>query len=291
MLKNYFHIITVISLLAACTKDEVSVPALEITTDKASYKVGDTVRFKFAGNPDNIVFWSGKTGHEYQYRDRTFLEGNKLLLKFNTYQQFGTDKNLTVKVSDNFSEVFDAANIQKATWTDITDKVTLSTGADQTPSGTVNLSDIFDGKKPVTVAFRYVTTELKASQTRWVIRTFNLDNQNAAGTITSIATMANAGWKAFSFSHTPVWSISTAQLLMRGDNLGLDDDWVFAKAVNPNAVAPDKGVAIKNVSGLLDGYAEPYTTPGTYKVTFEISNTSYKNHESALKEVTINVTP
>lgn len=290
MIKNCFYIITVISLLAACKKDEVSTPELEITTDKVSYKVGDTVRFQFAGNPDNIVFWSGKQGHEYQYRDRTFMEGNKLLLKFNTYQQYGTDKNLSVKVSDNFSEVFDAENIQKATWTDITDKVTLSTGSDQTPSGTVNLSEIFDGKKPVTVAFRYVTTELK-TQTRWVIRTFNLDNETPSGTVSAIATMATAGWKAFSFSHTPVWSITAAQLLMRGDNLGLDDDWVFAKAVNPNAVTPDKGLAIKNVAGLLEGYSESYTTPGTYKVTFEISNTSYKNQESAIKEVTVKIDP
>lgn len=290
MIKKYFYILTAVFLLAACTKDRVSMPGMEVTTDKASYKVGDTVRFVFAGNPDNIVFWSGKQGHEYQYRNRTFMEGNKLLLKFNTYQQYGTDKNLSVKVSDNFNEVFDAANIQKATWTDITSKVTLSTGADQTPSGTVNLSEIFDGKKPVTVAFRYITTELK-TQTRWVIRTFNLDNEAASGIVSPVATMATAGWKAFSFSNAPVWSISTTQLLMRGDNLGLDDDWVFAKAVNPNAVAPDKGVAIKNIAGMLEGYSEPYTAPGTYKVTFEISNTSYQNHESAIREVTVNVAP
>ena len=292
MIKNTFYILICTLLLVSCKRDQVVAPDFEVSPASLTYKAGDTVTFKFAGSAENLVFWSGKTGHEYQYKDRLFLEGSKLFLKFNTYQQFGTDKNLSVKVSDNFNEIFDAQNIQKANWTDITDKFVLSTGADQTQSGTVNLSEIFDGKKPITVAFRYVTTQLIASQTRWVVRTFNLDNQSATGVTTSLATMATAGWKAFSFTNPgATWSISTAQLLMRGTNTDLDDDWVFTKSFNPNAVTPDQGVAIKNLSVHLDSFSEVYDTPGTYKITFVASNVSYKNQESVVKEVTINILP
>ena len=130
--------LTVIS----CTKrDEVGVPDFNVTTSASAYKVGDTITFNFTGNPHNIVFWSGMPGHVYEYRDRVLTTGNKLLVKFNTYQQFGVRNNLTVLVSNNFNGTYDTTNVKKATWTDITGRVTLSAGADQVPSGTIDLSE------------------------------------------------------------------------------------------------------------------------------------------------------
>ena len=283
-------------LAASCTKrDEVGTPVFDVTTSSTTYKVGDTITFNFTGNPQNIVFWSGMPGHVYEYRDRLFTTGNKLLVKFNTYQQFGVRNNLTVLVSNNFNGTYDTTNVKAATWTDITNRVTLSQGADQVQSGTVDLSEFTDGNKSATIAFRYITTSLQ-TQNRWVIRTFNADNQAPDGAITPIATMSTAAWKAVSFQNpAAVWSITSAQLLLQGSATALDDDWVLSKSFNPNAAIPDKGEPIKNITVNLSKYvaANVYTKPGTYKVVFEATNASYQNDklEKVLKEITLTITP
>lgn len=287
---------TICLLAASCSKrDQVKAPDFEVTTAATTYKVGDTVVFKFAGHPQNIVFWPGTPGRAYEHRKRTVTTGHKLLVKFNTYQQFGVRNNLTVWVSNNFDGTYDTTHVKAATWTDITGRVTLSQGADQVQSGTVDLSEFTDGNKAATIAFRYITTDL-GSQNRWVIRTFNADNQAPDGTTTSLATMSTGGWKAVSFQNpAAVWSITSNQLLMAGTATALDDDWVLSKSFNPNAVSPDKGIPIKNITTNLSQYAAAgvYTVPGTYKVVFEATNASYENDhlEKAVKEITLTITP
>ncbi len=286
-----------ISLIAvSCTKrDKIEAPDFDVTTSTTSYKVGDTITFNISGDPQNIVFWSGMPGNVYEYRDRLFTTGNKLLVKFNTYQQFGIRNNLSVLVSNNFNGTYDTTNVKAATWTDITTRVSLSQGADQVQSGTVDMSEFTDGNKSATIAFRYITTSL-ITQNRWVIRTFNADNQTPDGTVIPLANMTTAAWKAVSFQNpAAVWSITSAQLLLQGSTTALDDDWVLTKSFNPNAASPDKGVPIKNITTNLIKYvaAGVYTKPGTYKVVFEATNASYQNdkQERALKEITLTITP
>ncbi len=214
-------------------------------------------------------------------------------MKFNTYQQFGVRNNLTVLVSTNFNGTYDTTNVKTATWTDITSRVNLSQGADQVQSGAVDMSEFTDGNKSATIAFRYITTSL-ITQNRWVIRTFNADNQSPEGTITPMANMTTASWKAVSFQNpATVWSITSAQLLLQGSANALDDDWVLSKSFNPNAASPDKGIVIKNITTNLTRYAAAgvYTKPGTYKVVFEATNASYKNQASTFKEITLTIIP
>jgi hypothetical protein len=157
----------------------------------------------------------------------------------------------------------------------------------------LDMSEFTNGNKSVTLAFRYITTSL-ISQNRWVVRTFNADNQAADGSITSMATMATAAWKAVDFKNpAAVWSITSTQLLLQGSATALDDDWVLTKSFNPTAVSPDKGIAIKNITVNLNRYAATgvYTKPGTYRAVFEATNGSYENIERTLKEVTLTITP
>lgn len=296
MNKAIFFLINTLFFLS-CKREVVELPDFTVTANAASYRVGDTVRFSFTGNPHNIVFWSGKAGHMYEYRNRTLIDGNKLLIKFNTFQQYGVvTQNLSVYASDDFNGTYDTTNVKKATWKDITGKVTLSTGGDQTQSGTVDLTaaDMFDGSKPIYVAFRYRSTN-PPNNNRWVIRTFNADLQDASGATTSLATMATmgtAGWKSVGFSNPALnWSITTTQLLFERSVNAVDDDWVISRSFNSKATVPDKGEAIKNISFNLNAYAEVYDTPGTYKLLFEASNASYQNQERVIKEMTLTILP
>ncbi|MCS3801651.1 DUF5017 domain-containing protein [Niastella sp. OAS944] len=282
-----------LAIISCSKRDRVDAPAFDVFTSSTTYKAGDTINFEFTGDPQNIVFWSGMPGSVYEYKDRLFTTGNKLLIKFNTYQQFGIRNNLSVLVSNDFNGTYDTTNVKKATWTDITSRATLSSGADQTQSGTLDMSEFTNGNKSVTLAFRYITTAIQ-SQNRWVVRTFNADNQAADGSVTSMATMATAGWKAVDFKNpAAVWSITSAQLLLQGSATALDDDWVLTKSFNPTAVSPDKGVAIKNITVNLNKYvaAGVYTKPGTYKAVFEATNGSYENIERTLREITLTILP
>lgn len=283
-------------LLAACSKrDEVEAPVFEVRANGSTFKLGDSIIFNFTGSPQNIVFWPGTPGRVYEFRERTFTTGNKLLVKFNTWQQYGIRDNMTVLVSNNFNGVFDTTNVKAATWTDVTSRFILSSGVDQTPSGTVDLSEFTDNNKAATLAFRYVTPAL-ASPNRWVVRTFNADNQSPEGVITPMATMSTAAWKAVSFANPASnWSITSAQLLSQATANNADDDWVLSKSFNPNTATPDKGIAIKNITTNLTRYApatDLYNKPGTYKVIFEASNASYQNMPArVVKELTITITP
>lgn len=294
MNKFILPIITV-ALLVSCTKrDQVDTPDnFNVTTDRSTYAAGDTVHFRFSGTPENIVFWAGTAGKKYEYRDRTVAEGNILRLKFTSYSQYSVDQtNLKVLVSNDFNGVYDAPSVQAATWRDITDQAILSSGADNTPSGDIDLSSVASENKDMAVAFRYVTTTTSSTQNRWVIRSFNLDNVAPDGSVSAIATMSNAGWKAFSYANAATnWSISSAQLLTVRSFTELDDDWVVTKTFNPNKVSPDMGQAIKNITASLSEYGAVYTEPGTYRVTFVATNASYQNQASVVREMDITITP
>lgn len=283
-------------LLASCSKrDEVDAPVFEVAANGSTFKLGDSIIFQFTGTPQNIVFWPGTPGRVYEFRERTFTTGNKLLVKFNTWQQFGIRNNMTVLVSNDFNGVYDTTNVKLATWTDVTSRFTLSSGVDQTPSGSVDLSEFINNNKAATLAFRYVTPAL-AAPNRWVVRTFNADNQSPDGVITPMATMSTAAWKAISFVNPASnWSITSSQLLSQAAANNADDDWVLSKSFNPNTATPDKGIAIKNITTNLTRYApatDLFNKAGTYKVVFEASNASYQNMPArVLKELTITITP
>lgn len=296
MKKIIFYCSITLMALACSKRDEVGVPQFEVTANGTTFKMGDSIIFNFTGNPQNLVFWSGAPGNNYEFRNRTFTTGNKLEVRFNTFQSFGVvAQNMSVLVSNDFNGLYDTNNVKKATWTDITSRATLSTGADQTPSGTLDLTEFIEGNKAATIAFRYVTDGIKKAN-RWVVRTFNADNIAPDGTSTQMATMSTAAWKQVNFLNPEkFWSITQSQLLMMGVDTLPDDDWVLSKSFNPNAVLPDKGVAIKNITTNLRRYApatDVYKTPGTYKVVFEASAASYENQPARVtKELTITITP
>ncbi len=296
MKKRYVPLLLFV-LFASCKKryELESLDSFTVTADKTSYRAGDTIRFTFTGHPDNVVYWSGEHGHVYEYRNRTFAEGNKIQLNFKSFSQYGIADPSTLKllVSTDFSGVYDSASIRSATWEDITGKAVLSTGADQTPSGDIDLSEFAARNKKISIAFRFKTETVKTevTQNRWVIRSFDLNSINEAGENTVLANMATAGWTAFNFSGaSSAWTVSSVQLLSGRNFVDLDDDWAVTKQFNPNSVMPDQGQPIKNISQKLNDYVAVYNNPGTYKVVFVANNSNVKDQQSVVKEITLNIT-
>ncbi|RPE05726.1 DUF5017 domain-containing protein [Chitinophaga lutea] len=296
-MRKVFYTLAAAMLLAACKKDKVSMPDFQVHTSSLTYKVGDTVKFIFTGNPDNISFFSGEPGRNYEFRKRTSA-ANDLRIEFGSWVQFGVIyPNLQLLVSNNYNGKATAADIQAATWTDISSRAKFSTGADNTPSGLLSLKEFARPQKDsamVYVAFRYTDTKKTQGQNRWVIRTFSATNVSDDGVVTPLAVMATGGWQQVDFKNpAAVWSITTAQLLMFGGNATADDneDWVISKGFNPWQIAPDAGAGLKNVSGVMNEYAYVYKKPGTYKVVFDASNVRYNGEKRLTREVTLTITP
>lgn len=282
-------------LCVSCMKEDIASADMEVRTDASSYKVGDTVIFRFEGAPDNIVFYSGENGHNYELKDRVYAD-NDLQVDFKTLVQWGVIyDNLKLLVSNNFSGIYTKEEVDKAAWTDISDKAVFSTGQDNTPSGTVSLKSYLSSVDTgsIYLAFRYTDFQ-KPQQNRWVIRSFNAVKVSPEGVQTNVATISNAGWNAISFlNDSKVWTISATQLLMYGgvasdtDN----DDWVITKGFKVKESIADKGVALKNISSNLREYKYVYKTPGVYKAVFETSSVWYSGHKEGYAEVTINIQP
>ncbi|WP_341837205.1 DUF5017 domain-containing protein [Chitinophaga pollutisoli] len=283
--------------LAACQKDNVETPDFEVSTASLTYKAGDSVLFSFKGNPDNITFYSGEPGHNFEFRKRT-RAANDLQVEFSTLVRSGVIyPNLQLMVSNNFNGKATVGDVQAATWTDISDRAVFSSGADNTPSGVISLKEFTPQQSDsarVYVAFRYTDTKKPQGQNLWAVRTFSAKNVSDDGVISPLAVMSTGGWQQVDFLNpVRVWTITSAQLLMQNSSATVDDneDWVISKGFNPWQIAPDVGTALKNISTRLDGHRYVYTKPGTYKVVFEASAVRYNGEKRLTREINLTITP
>ena len=283
---------TVLFVLASCNKTlKVDPVSLEVTTASTTYNAGDTVNFMFKGQPDMITFYSGEPGHNYENRDRTVAKGAPQV-QFTSYAQYGTQQNtLLLLVSKDFDGNYDSSDIYKATWTDITDKATLSTGSPDEPSGIIDLSAYTADNKPIYFAFKY-TGETGSTQKTWTIKDFQINLLLDDGSLSSVADMVSAGWTAVNIKNDQkVWSISSSQLKIAGGNGAADtnEDWLITSALNTNKVLPDVGVAIKDITIALPDYAYVYANPGSFKPVFVAVNATADGEKTLVKTVALTI--
>src|SRR3546814_3272198 len=95
-----------------------------VAVDKLIADVNVPFRFDFNGFADSVVSYSGKEGHQYEFRNRTEMDGLAHQLSFTSYRQWGTQENtLKLLVSSDFDgENYYESGINSATWIDITDR-------------------------------------------------------------------------------------------------------------------------------------------------------------------------
>lgn len=284
--------------LFSCTKMKVDEPAFEVTVDKTTVQKGEEVVFHFTGNPDNIVFYSGKAGANYSQRNRS--SGNGIpQLNFTSYlQNAGEENTLKLLISTDYTG--DSANIGSATWIDITDRAILSTGTDKTSSGNIDLSEFASLNKPVYFAFRYQGyKDAVKKQPTWTIRTFNVENFFEDGYASPNALIDQLGWRAYNVSNPTVgWSISITStggtLSINGTGSGSvnedNDDWLVTRAVDLRNAKPDVGTPIRSLNTVpLLSYPFTYDSSGTYKATFLAFNKTVDEEKAVVREVTITV--
>ncbi len=152
-----------------------------VMVNSTTYKVNDTVTFNLSGNPDEIVFYTGEPGRQYQNRNRYMAVGvNKL--SFSSYMQQGTsklpDSSLKLFITTNLGGRYDSTGIANATWNDITNlaKWPDSIGTTYTNSGLIDITN-YNSFDSVNIAFNYKgNLDSKNTQRKWSIQNFNLVN-------------------------------------------------------------------------------------------------------------------
>jgi hypothetical protein len=292
---KYLFLIAVTVLTFSCKKEPaVDMPDFDVTVEKTTYAIGDTVKFKFTGMANIITFYSGEPGKDYKNKDRFTVNG-KPEMQFTSYSQFGPQANtLQLMVSSDFRNVLDMESVEQANWTDITSRATLSTGADNTPSGVIDLSDVSRADTPIYLAFRYTGKKFTTSQPTWTIKNLVVNNKTEDGSTVQVANMANLSWGFVDFLNTTkFWTFSATQLQIAGGAIGTDDndDWIISKPLQLNRIQRSLGVSVRsNPTALQTGFNFPgYSAKGTYTVTFEAINANRWDKKQVVKEFTITV--
>lgn len=85
-------VLAVASLTLGCERIETVVaPQVEITVEDKVYKVGEKVRFNFAGDADVISYWSGEIGSDYAHREGRVDKAN-FVVNFETQRLDGDSR-------------------------------------------------------------------------------------------------------------------------------------------------------------------------------------------------------
>jgi hypothetical protein len=292
-MQKIFIIAISILFAAACTKKEVAEPGFSVSTNKENYTIADTVFFSFSGTPWSVTFFSGEPYHKYENRERVTVPDGKPVFQFSSTVTTGTQINtLSLLVSSDFNGSYDSTSIYQATWTDITDRAKLATSSASVLSGPIDLTQFINDDHPVYIAFKY-TGYANSAQRNWTLKSLALDNvlpDNTSYNLLDISE-STAAFKSVLMKNTAVkWTVSTSQLNFKGGTTITSPEaegWVISKPLNLRKVLPDYGVALKNMTTVMDSYYYIYTNPGNYTATFVVANTSRYDSKAAVHEVPV----
>lgn len=288
---------TITVLIFGCRDTEVSEPSFSVEASATTVNAGDSINFKFSGNPNLITFYSGEPDKEFKHRHRATIEGGVTTLDFSTTNATRTtqEDGFTVWLSTDFTGVNTVAALQAVTanWINITDEVELSTSAAVVESGSVNLNKYVSATerdKPIFIAFKY-NVAAAAGQGAWVVPGFNVNNTTPTR-VFDIANIGTAGWAAISVSNPNLsWQIGPTSLTITGRVSApvASEDWVVTKPLYINRVAPDIGLTIKDTASPVNDFQYAFEKPGIYTVSFVGANANINNLKETVKEVTITV--
>ena len=284
-------------ILPSCKKQSIVSPTFDVSVAKTTFAVGEPITFDFSGTADVVQFYSGAAGAEYKFKDRVTVAG-KPNIQFTTFREVPANTQtgtLSLLVSKDFANMLNAEDIQKATWVDLSSRVTFSTGTNNTASGVVDLSDQLTGNATVNIAFRYTAAKnATIAQPKWTINNVTVNNVLTDGSIVPITTGASMGWGAFSILGAQTWSLATITTpVFTGGaaNADANEDWIISLPVQLDRAQRVYGTSVKvsPTTKLANYVFAGYTAPGTYTASFEVFNANKWDMKTVVKEITITV--
>ncbi len=301
-MKKIFIAVIAGLVFSSCVKEEVSHPTFDVSVDKLTYQVGDTVTFNFAGNADYITLYSGEPGSEYIHRNRTKAIGRVSLELVTHLRNTLGVKTLNVFATTKLNPERDSVDVVNLdNWTDITSRFNLPTAVTSAPgvnAGNVDIADILTDGKPLYIGFRYTSKNNTRASDRWQITTAKINNTLGGDIAYPIATIANMDWKFLRVSNktygwvntvtstTSILEIATAPQPNTGDS----DFWAVSGPLTYDDVLRDRPKTVKDILEVFpDNYKHAFKAKGTYKVNFIATNNLYGQTSEKVKEVEITI--
>lgn len=309
--KFIFSLLVAVAFVGCQKEYAVKEPSLVINLGKQTYKVGDTITFNFDGDADFITFYSGTKLNDYQFARKERIYDAEMLLSFKFAKYAGANANVAqLKYSTNYDGAGTLEAVQAATWTDISNKFTFpstigTSSADAVNSGTYNINSLFvNDNTPIAFCW-FFNTPAATNRTQAYIEGFKV-----FGNVTSdpslsgdIYTFGDMGFKMlynpdqFSDSGTTLPNVNATRILWTGLYQNTIAKLGYAVTVpilrkNTVNLGIDKPIVVKSVADPESSlYQYVYTTPGTYKATFVIANSSVYGRKETVKQIDITVEP
>lgn len=315
------------AVFSGCTQNDILYDVdYNVTFDPSNtYLAGDPVKFNFTGEVDNILFYSGETGSEYQYRDRYTIpveEVTKATLRLDVISRYGSYAGgLDVYYTDKFSGLdrndpeADRATIASMSgdmaatgW--IKAEVWTEDRPEQNSETPVSVEiPVTDLKENFCLAFHWHPTQgedkKNAQRTYWVNGSLIVETQNFGTLETDLD----------EFLYTTVMMngeipVDSTYNNNRGDgSIRFDDDsadikfqgiaggkldydidgWCISVPMSMNSIQNDKGTVIKNMQNYMTSYSYTYEKPGTYQAVFVGRNSNYIGASEEIRQLQVTV--
>lgn len=314
-MKRIYFLALIGAAAVACTQDVVYEIDYTVSLDKDnSYIAGEPVKFNFSGSVDNILFYSGETGHQYRYRDRYEVDGaavKNAALKMQYQAKYGDAGALELWISDSFEGLSgtDAA----------ADKALMKSVVEGGMEGWERLG-YAEGASSVWTSQEYAVNDYmnnfcialhwcpkdcsKTQRTYWINGAVSLDLDGLEpqtvnfSSLDFVSLMMNDEVEDPYMKNNGNGTIilnkpTTADIVFQG--VGANklpyaiDGWVVSKPTALNKVDNDKGQVIKNLQNYLHSFEYVWNEPGTYTVTFVGTNSNYAGSSVKNREMTITI--
>lgn len=320
---KHLHLITILCLffIYSCRNQDY-VPAdynIRLKTEN-TYKVGEPVKFEIIGNVDNLLFYSGETGHEYKYFQRYKIAPEDIKvaqLEMDIMAKFGTNNSLDIFLSNSFEglsgnnpdedrkKIEDMVSSGMKGWTNCNFK---DGGHNETINFNINLKEHVDN---CCIAIHWHPTRINpetgansSQRTYWInanlVTNFGKgENSINIRDIPCVTFMTNPfysenPYKTNGGNGYARFNLSGADLILQGvSNTAFDfdiDAWLISKPMELTAVVNDQPEIIKDMKNYMNSYEYIWNEPGTYVVNFVGINTNYAGTSQLVKEFKITIT-
>ena len=279
----------------------------EVTQTEFTVAVGQPVTFEFEGLADHIDFFSGEVGHDYQYSLKNRLtRAEAMKLSFSTQSNPSGNLNAfnpqyaSISYSLDFNGTYDEENMEKATWTDISDNFTFPTEIKTaTPSGEYDMVSLYpEDQDELYLRFSYAFTKgtNEIGRSIIIIKDFMIMAE-LTGQSPFQAYGQDADWQAI----LPVSNSGGAQVQIGTDDVRFTASswkpsadgkaWLIVKiAVSEFDMGRDQSFLIKNDTDPQPAsYTHTYSKPGVYSAVFVVKTNTLMGEKNEIKEVTVTV--
>jgi hypothetical protein len=251
--------------------------------------------------------YNGTTGHVYNFRNRNYALGAPILVFTSNQTNTASTqaKTLQVLATDKLPGL-DSTSIVNASWTDITNRFTLSTGAGAIGPDTVGIGDLVSSAEDsLFLAFKY-TGATGTPQPTWSITSYSVVNMLPQSgdyppfnyTVSNLSGDASYWTKLLIAPSAAGWNASTSSLSITGGATTAPNNvaWIVSKPLYLGLVPPDvPSQIVQNINSATQfgpftpSTPKPYTLAGTYKVTFLYFNDSIDDQKSDTTTIYIKV--